>query len=407
MVYANVSIHFYLKADAYYASGELPVYCRITYQRKKAEVFTGEKCLPGRWNSDAGVPIRDQRLKEYLNHIEETIRQTKRQLETEGKDISAKILKDIFRGKDQKAEEENSILLVDYFDAYIRRISKLTSDYSTSTLKNYRTTLIHLRAFLKSKHLSGALQEIDHKFIDAFDYFLMTTPMPKTGEPLARNSANKYHTKLKTVLLQAVKEGLLPVSPYASFKLKNKTVHRDHLTQDELQRLRALKFENKSLDKVRDIFLFSCYTGLRFADGQSLRSQDVRSDQEGNMWIYLNQQKTDEPLAIPMLKPAQEIYHKYEQLREITGRIIPSLVNQKVNAYLKVLADLANIKKKLTHHVARHTFATTVLLENDVPLEAVQAYLGHTSAKTTAIYARMTNKYKMKIAHRLNSKLDL
>lgn len=125
MVYANVSIHFYLKADAYYASGELPVYCRITYQRKKAEVFTGEKCLPGRWNSDAGVPIRDQRLKEYLNHIEETIRQTKRQLETEGKDISAKILKDIFRGKDQKAEEENSILLVDYFDAYIRRISKL------------------------------------------------------------------------------------------------------------------------------------------------------------------------------------------------------------------------------------------------------------------------------------------
>lgn len=407
MVYANVSIHFYLKADAFYGGGELPVYCRIIYQRKKAEVFTGEKCLPGKWNSAAGVPVRDPRLKEYLIHIEETIRQTKRQLETEGKDISAKILKDIFRGKDKKEEEENSILLVDYFDTYIRRISKLTSDYSSSTLKNYRTTLIHLRAFLKSKQLSGSLQEIDHKFIDAFDYYLMTTPMPKTGEPLARNSANKYHTKLKTVLLQAVKEGLLPVSPYAGFKLRNKTVHRDHLTQDELQCLRNLKFENMSLDKVRDIFLFSCYTGLRFADGQSLRSQDVRSDQEGNMWIFLKQQKTDEPLAIPMLKPAQEIYQKYEQLREITGRIIPSLVNQKVNAYLKVLADLANIKKKLTHHVARHTFATTVLLENDVPLEAVQAYLGHTSAKTTAIYARMTDKYKMKIAHRLNEKLDL
>lgn len=407
MVYANVSIHFYLKADASYAGGELPIYCRITYQRKKAEVFIGEKCTSGKWNSAAGVPVRDQRLKEYLNHIEETIRQTKRQLETEGKDISAKILKDIFRGKGQKESKENSIILIDYFDTYIKRIGKLTSEYSTSTLKNYRTTLTHLRSFLKSKNQNGFLREIDHKFIDAFDYYLMTTPMPKTGMPLARNSANKYHTKLKTVLLRAVKEGLLPVSPYAEFKLKYKTVHRDHLTQDELQRLRVLKFENISLDKVRDIFLFSCYAGLRFTDAQALRSQDVRSDHEGNMWIYLRQKKTDEPLAIPVLKPALEIYHKYEQLREITGRIIPSLVNQKVNAYLKVLADLANIKKKLTHHVARHTFATTILLENDVPLEAVQAYLGHTSAKTTAIYARMTDKYKLKIAHQLNSKLDL
>ncbi|MBP6828822.1 MAG: integrase catalytic domain-containing protein, partial [Saprospiraceae bacterium] len=184
------------------------------------------------------------------------------------------------------------------------------------------------------------------------------------------------------------------------FKLKNKTVHRDHLTQEELQRLRNLKFENQSLDKVRDIFLFSCYTGLRFTDAQDLRAKDIRPDEDGHMWIYLRQKKTDEPLAIPMLKPALEVYHKYEHLREVTGRIIPSFVNQKVNAYLKIIADFANVEKKLTHHVARHTFATTVLLENDVPLEAVQAYLGHTSATTTAIYARMTDKYKMKIAHR-------
>lgn len=407
MVHANVSINFYLKADAWYPGGELPVYCRITYLRKKAEVFTGEKCLPGKWNSTAGVPIRDQRLKEYLNHIEESIRQIKRQLETEGKDISAKILKDIFRGKDQKSEEDDSVLTVDYFNDYIIRISKLKSDYTANTLKTYRTTLAHLQAYIKSGKLTKVLKDIDHKFIAGFDYFMMTTPTVKTGEPLSRNSANKYHKKLKTILLQAVKDELLATNPYKDFKLKHKTVHRDHLTQEELQRLRGLKFTNMSLDKVRDIFLFSCYTGLRYADAQSLRSQDIRPDKEGNMWIYLKQQKTDEPLAIPLLNPAQEIFHKYEHLREVTGRIIPSLVNQKVNAYLKVLADLASIDKKLTHHVARHTFATTVLLENDVPLEAVQAYLGHTSAKTTAIYARMTDKYKMKIAHRLNEKLDL
>lgn len=148
MSFANVSVHFFLKTDPNIVSEELPVYCRIIYQRKKVELFTGEKCLPAKWNDDAGVPIRDQRLKEYLNHIEESVRQTKRQLETEGKDVSAKILKDIFRGNDKKAGDEKSVLLVDYFAAFIRRISNLPQEYSHATLKNYRTTLAHLQSFI-------------------------------------------------------------------------------------------------------------------------------------------------------------------------------------------------------------------------------------------------------------------
>lgn len=408
MIYANVSIHFYLKKDATPSLRGFPVYCRITYQRKKAELFTGEYCFPERWNDAAGAPTRDPRLKEYLSHLEENLRQSKRQLEMEGKVISAKTLKDIFRGKDKEPEEDTSVSLVEFFNGFIARITKLTRDYTAGTLQHYRTTLGHVRAYLATlKKKDIPVQEIDPMFVQGFDYFLLTTPGEQTGQPMGRNTANKYHAKFKTVLLQAVKEEILPANPYLDFKLKNKTVHRDHLTQDELQRIRNLKFENPSLDKVRDIFLFSCYTGLRFTDAQDLRSQDIRSDENDHLWIYLKQKKTDEPLAIPVLKPALEIYHKYDHLREVTGRIIPSFVNQKVNAYLKIIADFAGVKKKLTHHVARHTFATTVLLENDVPLEAVQAYLGHTSSTTTAIYARMTNKYKMKIAKRLNEKLDL
>lgn len=408
MIYANISIHFYLKKDATPSLRGFPVYCRITYQRKKAELFTGEHCFPERWNDAAGAPTRDPRLKEYLSHLEESLRQSKRQLEMEGKEISAKILKDIFRGKDREPEEDTSVSLVEYFNEYIARITKLTRDYTAGTLQHYRTTLGHIRAYLATlKKKDIPVHEVDHQFVQGFDYFLLTTPGEQTGQPMGRNTANKYHAKFKTVLLQAVKQEILPANPYLEFKLKNKTVHRDHLTQEELQRIRGQKFENKSLEKVRDIFLFSCYTGLRFTDAQDLRDKDIRPDKEGNLWIYLKQKKTDEPLTIPVLRPALEIYQKYEHLREVTGRIIPSFVNQKVNAYLKIIADFANVKKKLTHHVARHTFATTVLLENDVPLEAVQAYLGHTSSTTTAIYARMTDKYKMKIAHRLNEKLDL
>ena len=409
MTYANISIHFYLKKEAAPNHRGFPVYCRITYQRKKAELYTGENCMPDKWNDAAGAPLRDARLKEYLSHVEETIRQQKRQLEMDGREVSAKILKDIFRGKDPAAaDKEMPVSLVQYFNEYISRISKLTREYVPGTLQHYRTTLGHVQAFLSTlKKKDISVQEVDHKLVQDFDYFLVTTPAEQTGQPMARNTANKYHTKFKTILLQAVKDGILAGNPYTEFKLKNKTVHRDHLTKEELQRIRELKFENLSLDKVRDIFLFSCYTGLRFTDAQELRSPNIRPDEEGHFWIYLKQQKTEEPLAIPMLKPALEIYHKYDHLREVTGRIIPSFVNQKVNTYLKIIADFASVKKKLTHHVARHTFATTVLLENDVPLEAVQAYLGHTSSKTTAIYARMTNKYKMKIAKRLNEKLDL
>ncbi|MCB0533922.1 MAG: site-specific integrase [Saprospiraceae bacterium] len=407
MAYATISIRFYLKKDASPNHRGFPIYCRISCQRKKAELYTGENCMPDKWNEAAGAPLRDLRLKDYLSHVEETIRQNKRQLEMDGREVSAKILKEIFRGKGPaEAEAETPVPLVDFFNEQLHRISRLSRDYTPGTLQHYRTTLGHVKAYLaKLKEKDIPVQEVDHKFIQDFDYYLMTTPGEQSGQPMGRNTANKYHTKLKTILLQALKEGILSTNPYAEFKLKNKTVHREHLTKEELQRIRELKFENLSLDKVRDIFLFSCYTGLRFTDAQELRKQDVHPDEDGNYWIYLKQQKTDEPLAIPVLNPALELYHKYDHLREVTGRIIPSFVNQKVNTYLKIIADFANVKKKLTHHVARHTFATTVLLENDVPLEAVQAYLGHTTSKTTAIYARMTNKYKMKIAHRLNEKI--
>ncbi|MBP6828823.1 MAG: phage integrase SAM-like domain-containing protein [Saprospiraceae bacterium] len=215
MTYANISIHFYLRKDAAPSHRGLPVYCRITYQRKKAELFTGEYCFPDRWNEAAGTAIRDPRLKEYLSHVEENLRQAKRQLEMEGREVSARILKDVFRGKSQETEAQMPVLLVEFFNGYIARITKLTREYTAGTLQHYRTTLSHVRAYLaKLKKKDIPVREIDQKFVQEFDYFLMTTPAEQTGQPMGRNTANKYHTKLKTILLQALKEGVLPASPY-------------------------------------------------------------------------------------------------------------------------------------------------------------------------------------------------
>jgi site-specific recombinase XerD len=164
---------------------------------------------------------------------------------------------------------------------------------------------------------------------------------------------------------------------------------------------------NQSLEKVRDIFLFSVYTGLRFEDAQALTMDRLSKDKAGKTFLTIEQEKTNEPLVLPVLEPAVKIVSKYKSSpeRKILNKVLPKISNQKLNVYLKVIADLASIDKKLTHHVARHTCATTVLLSNDVPIEVVSKWLGHTNIKTTQIYAKITNVYLQKVANNLSKKI--
>ena len=159
------------------------------------------------------------------------------------------------------------------------------------------------------------------------------------------------------------------------------------------------------MQKVRDIFLWTCYTGLRFTDAQNLRQEDIRIDAEGQYWLQMEQEKTEDDIELPLIQKAIVLYHKYEDERAITGKVLPQYVNQKVNTYLKVIADIVGITLKLTHHIARHTFATTVLLDNEIPIETVQAFLGHKSIKSTMIYAKISKRKKLNALRMLNEKL--
>ena len=155
--------------------------------------------------------------------------------------------------------------------------------------------------------------------------------------------------------------------------------------------LERYKFPIKRLDRVRDLFIFSCYTGISYADIIALTKTNLMIGEDKNLWIITKRQKTGSPVKVPLLEKAEKILNKYEDhpVTEVTQSLLPVISNEKVNLYLKEIADAAQIKKNLTFHMARHTFATTITLSNGVPIETVSKLLGHNKIATTQIYARV------------------
>ncbi len=402
MAKGTCTIKFYLKLDTKNAA-DFPIYCRIIYNRKKSEFSTGERLSISSWSKESGMPIRKPRIKETLTNIEERILEKKRALDFQNREISAKLLRDFYKHGDVK--EITSFCI--YFDEYVKKISALPDQYGDGTIKRYKCTIKHFKTFLKTQGKNDIyLTDLSLKVINDFDYHLRTVKSKQYDKPMSKNSANNYHKKMKAVLGTAKEEGLTDVTPYSKFLIKDEKVNRDFLTKEELKKWTEHSLgDNEALNKVRDVFLFSCYTGLRYTDAQEIVEDDIYIDENGNYFLAFIQNKTGNKELFPLLAPAVNIYHKYSKQREITGCILPRISNTKVNVYLKVIADLVGIKKKITHHVARHTFATTIALSNGVPLEMVSAFLGHSQIRTTKIYAKMTPEYKLEYAKMIDKKL--
>jgi site-specific recombinase XerD len=229
---------------------------------------------------------------------------------------------------------------------------------------------------------------VDYEFINAYDLFLHET------YSLHKNTINKYHSRLRTILLKALAEGHIFKQPYANFKLNTVKTDREFLSQQEIDLLIKLDLSsNQSLDRVKDLFLFSVYTGLRFQDAQDLTMDNLIS-YKNKPSIRFIQQKTSRAIEIPLFPVVKKMIDKYKACpeRKILNKLLPKISNQKVNTYLKIIGDLAGVNRKITHHIARHTFATTICLNNNMPLEDVSMLLGHSSLKTTQIYGKITQE---------------
>ena len=381
----NLSIRFYHNRQK--KSGEkFKIYCRITIDRAKSEFYTGFAVSPEAWNDEKRM-TDDPEINAELAEIENKIYRVRRSLLDSQISMTASNIIDYYKGN-----RSTRTYVITYFSEHIKYI-KTKGEHSKVTLSQYGATLKILKQFindLMKKH-DLLLSEVNFDFLQELDSYMLNGYKDPYNRNIERNTINKHHSRLRTILNKAINEDLLAKSPYSKFKLKHKKTRRDFLTSDELNQIKKRDLsDNSSIDKIRDFFLFSCFTGLRFNDALSLKMDDIIEDDQGIKFISIMMHKTDDYVQVPLINEVQTIIEKYNDHpdREVLGFVLPRISNQKMNSYLKVLADIAGVKKTITHHVARHTFATQAL-NRGIPIEVVQKLMGHTDIQTTQIYAKM------------------
>ncbi len=383
----NFSLLFYLKKPKNYVSGPVPIYIRITVNGERAETTSNRECDPNLWNSYSGrlkgTTENIRSFNAYLDGLQHQVYDAHKELTEAAIAITAEKLKNRFLGNDEKA-----IMLLTIFREHNNNMAALIGNgYSSGTLTCFRTTIKHTENYIywKYKALDVDIKKIDHEFITSLEFYL------RSQKKCSNNSALKYVKNFKKIIRFCLASGWLTQDPFRNYKSKVKIVDRVFLNQDEIDLIANKVFKTVRLNQVRDIFLFSCFTGLAYADVHKLKKTEVVKGLDGEMWIYTKRQKTDTPTRVPLLPSALDILNKYAShpIGEINGRALPVSSNQKMNAYLKEIACVCGIDKELTYHTARHTFATTVTLSNGVPIESVSKMLGHTNIKTTQHYAKI------------------
>jgi site-specific recombinase XerD len=276
------------------------------------------------------------------------------------------------------------------------------------TAKNYGATEKYIGRFIKKEFKSDDvhLAQIDYSFVVKFENYLRTCPPLRESQQLNNNGIMKHLERLQKFTTLAFNHGWIKMNPFALYELKFDEFDCPFLEQFELDDLKALSIPNKSMCLVRDVFVFACYTGLCYIEVKNLKKKSIVVGIDGEQWIMVRRQKSKTPVKVP-LDEAQEILDRYADYpcAENNYSLLHVFSAQKINQYLKDIAKLCKIDKNLTFHVARHTFATTVTLSNDVPIETVSKLLGHKKLSTTQKYARVIEKKISKNTMQLKAKL--
>lgn len=387
---AKVSILFYAKKSKATSLTKVPIYLRITVNGKRAEFSTGKTVVIDKWCSiqsrQKGSSEEARALNKYLDVLYSKILEIERNLILSRDYFDANDIKNILTGKD-KVER----FLIPIFEEHNNKIEKLLGkEYALATLKNFKTCLAHLKEFLWKFHKKSDIniQKLELSFLNDFDFFL------RTKSNINNNSAVKHTKNLGKILKICYQNNWIEKDLVMFYKGRFQEVNVNFLTEEEINTIMNKEFSGKGLDLVRDMFIFSCYTGLAYIDIYNLKKEQLSIGIDKNLWIITNRQKTGNSSNIPLLPIAEEIIKKYENHPSVSnsGKLLPVYTNQKVNEYLKTIAENCGIHKKLTFHCARHTFATTVTLANNVSIESVSKMLGHKSIKTTQHYAKILDK---------------
>ncbi|MDG2193814.1 MAG: site-specific integrase [Polaribacter sp.] len=371
------------------AKNELSIYVRITVNRQRSEISLKRNVLFKEWdnakNRGRGTSTKIRILNNYLDYVYNKLLDCHKQLLEEDKIISANVIKARYLGKDDihKTLKE----LIAYHNTNMITVLKF------GTMKNYYTTEKYLNSYLnrKLKVNDIYLKQLNYRFIIDFEQYLRTCKNSKKQLVLANNGVMKHLERFKKMINLAIKLEWIVKNPFNQFQLKFDKYDRQYLSERELELIENTHYKNERLERVKDCFIFSCYTGLSYIDVKELTLNQLTKGIDNNYWIFTKREKTNETVKIPLLPKALDIINKYRDFsKNINSKtLLPLCSNQKTNVYLKEIAKDCGIYKNITFHVARHTFATTVMLSNGVPIETVSKLLGHTKLSTTQIYARV------------------
>jgi len=343
------------------------------------------------WSSKTSMPcgnsVQAQDISLYLETVRHRAFQTFTDLSREYDDVTPELVRDYLQG----VKGGSSQTLMEIWNEHNLELKKTIGKQCSYALwQKHNTSKSHFRDFLRIYYRTSdvPIKQVRFHMIREFEQYL------KGDKGLSYNTTIKFLQFTKKITIRAIKSGWLKVDPFQDYKLSLKDTDRPYLTQMEIESIVQKRFKNIRLDQVKDIFLFSCYTGLAYADVKKLCRAEIEQTPNGLWWIKTRRQKTKQRSQIPILASAMEIIEKYTNLRELSAKdlILPVISKQKMNAYLIEIADIVGIEKNLTFHVARHTFATTVTLQNGISIESVSRMMGHTNIQSTQHYARIVDK---------------
>jgi site-specific recombinase XerD len=397
---------FYINRTKQKKNGECPVMLRININGQRVVLQTKRYLIPQNWDPNRyqmiGRTTEARVFNEYLEVLRIKAHQKYNELLSLHDNVTPQMLRDAILGINSAKAK---MIVADVWEEFVKSLKMLIGKgNSYTTYQKYNAAKNHFTTFLQKYYRVNdiSVKSVDYQMIQQYSLYL------KTEKGCNHNTATKFLQMLKRITSTCIKNGWLIKDPFSSIRLTLKELERPYLTEDELGKLLSFSSNTPRLNHVRDFFVFSCFTGLAYIDVKKLRRTEIEGNDEAGYWIRTKRQKTGSRANIPLLPIPMEILNRYSKLDFLMPNdpVLPMLSNQKINAYLKEIADLCGIHKTLTFHIARHTFATTVTMMNGVPIESVSKMLGHKNIRTTQHYARIVDQKvgedMKKLAERLN-----
>jgi len=373
-------------------NNEAGLFARITVNQKRVNISLKRKVNIDSWDKAKsrvkGTSQEARIINGYIDQTQTALFQAYQDLKAERKIVTSQAIKSRFLGADQQHYSLQNI--IDYHNN--NTAHKLHKD----TIGLYKTTQRYLMEFVLKEFKTNDiyLRDLNYSFVLKFDNFLRAYKMSRNKKLIGNNTIIKHIQRLRKMVTMAFHIEWINRDPFVKYKPVFDKTERGFLTAKELESIENFTTDIERLSIVKDLFIFSCYTGIAYVDIMQLTKDNVLTGIDGGQWIITKRQKTNTQVKVPVLEQTQRLINKYKNniRAESTGTLLPVLSNQKLNSYLKEISDVCKIKKNLTFHMARHTFATTVTLTNGVPIETVSKLLGHTKLATTQIYAKVIER---------------